>query len=810
MKALLQDAWRGLRARAGATLVAGTGLMLALAASVLVALLALALAAVDPHVPDPERVVVLDFRGNPPGKPGDWLTSSPVAFGPLLKERQVPLDLISRVASDGIDIRLDGRQQPALLLLVDPDAVPLLGLRSLAGNLRASLQQQDGIAISAGLLQKLWGELPPAQALGRSIVSRAGHFTVTAVLPDTDPRAPYFDANPMVGSAMAMVGFDSLGNGWSSENRQAIFMANGRVFARLRPGGRVDPIAGWMREAFKASPGYAALPADWKAGREAADFRALTLAQLPFEGEAGRTRSFLLAAMGAACALLLVMAAFNHMNLLASGLLRRQRETALRGSLGAGSAQLLGLWAAEALLLLACAAAAALPIAWWAAPAVANALGVPPALPVADPLPPVVVAGLLGCVALLLPLTLAAPAWMALRRAPAPALQGRTASEGPWGRRARQGLLTLQLSGALLLSALAGVLALQQHHLLQVDRGFKTENRYWLGMMMDPVHMLPLEGLVDALKHHPAVRHWAFSSGRPGADTRGQEELHVSASQQRRVLRVSRVSQGFFDTYGMALLAGAARRGEGEEAVVLDAKAARLLGFATPQAAVGAQLRGGGGFLQEGQTLRRVVAVVKDVKLESAREPALPQAFVIDDGPQWDLTVYGPDAAALRAALDEIWKAHGPPVPHEIRASRDLLAAAYGQEQVLAMLVLGVALLAVAVATAGAYALVADTLRRRRMELVLRRLHGAGPGAVAAQVMREFAAPLAVAAVLALPLAALLGREYLSGFVDRIDPLPGLGLPVAAAAGLTLVMVAVAAVRHVRQALLLRPVEALV
>lgn len=356
---------------------------------------------------------------------------------------------------------------------------------------------------------------------------------------------------------------------------------------------------------------------------------------------------------------------------------------------------------------------------------------------------------------------------------------------------------------------LAGVLVLQQRHLLQAERGFDTENRYWLGMMVDPERVPPLAGLIDALDRHPAVKHWAFSGDRPGADTRGRQELHVSATEHRQVLRVSRVSPGFFATYGIRLLVGAPRRGAGEESVVLDAKAARLLGFATPRAALGAQLRGGGGFLQEGQTLRRVVAVVNDVKMESAREPALPQAFVIDDTPQWDLTVYGPDAAALRSALDDIWKAHGPKLPHEIRASRTLLADTYRQERGLTILLVGLALLAVAVATAGAYALAADTVRRRRLELVLRRLHGAGPRAVVREVMREFAAPLAIAALAAVPLAVVLGRQYLSGFVDRVDPAYGLGVALVAATVLTLAMVILAVARHVRQALALQPVEAL-
>ena len=52
-------------------------------------------------------------------------------------------------------------------------------------------------------------------------------------------------------------------------------------------------------------------------------------------------------------------------------------------------------------------------------------------------------------------------------------------------------------------------------------------------------------------------------------------------------------------------------------------------------------------FVQEGTDLRRVVAVINDVKLESAREPALPQAFLLTDKPQWDLSIHGTDLATL-------------------------------------------------------------------------------------------------------------------------------------------------------------------
>jgi hypothetical protein len=289
----------------------------------------------------------------------------------------------------------------------------------------------------------------------------------------------------------------------------------------------------------------------------------------------------------------------------------------------------------------------------------------------------------------------------------------------------------------------------------------------------------------------------------------GQIEMNVSPSQHKAVLRLTTVSPGFFDTYGMTLLAGRPLTGSGEAHLVIDAKAARLLGFANPQAAIGTLLRGGGGFLQEGNELRRVVGVVNDVKLESARDPALPQAFLLSDKPQWDLTVHGPNLAALRQALEELWKAHGPPLVYDIQSVDDQRADAYRQEGQLTMMLAAVAMLAVGVAMVGAYALVADTLRRRRTELVLRRLHGAGNADIARATLAEFAAPLMIAVAIGVPIAAWLGGRYLKGFVDRVNMVEGVALPLLAAVALLVVITALAATRHVRGALALQPVEAL-
>ncbi len=805
MKALLHDAWTALRVRKASLFVAQGGLVLALTASLLVGLLATMLSAVDPELPEPERIVMLDFKGNPPGQPSDWFGASPLFFGPALQARGVPLDDLSRVQAFSVTLRTPSGPRLFNLALTDPALQRLMALRALHGDLASTLQRPDALAISTELVRRLWGDLAPERALGRSLTIREKSYLVTAVMPPFDARHP-LAGHELLGGTVSQV------NTASDEERDAIFLVNGRVFARLQAGVQAEQVGPWMREAFLAHPGYAKLPADWKAGREPAYFRAITLPQTRFEGGENQLRWVMLGALGAACALLVLMAGVNALNLQAAQLLQRQRETALRLSLGASRLHLLRLWATEQGLALLATGGLAWLLAWWAAPALTTALGLPPNAPLFDPLPWPLLIGLGGVLLALLVLTLSLPAWLALRQAPARALQGRTASEGPWGRRLRQTLLGLQLGGAVLLLALTGVLTLQHQHLQGLSHGYQLEGRLLLDVWARPDDAPRLQPLVQALIRDPQVQSWSYSSGVPGGGWNGTVEQFSRAAggPGQAVLRVTQVSSGFFQTYGMTLLAGDPRSAlRGEPPVVLDAHATRLLGFASPQAAVGALVLAGGEFMQAGKTAHRVVAVVADVKLESAREAAQPQAFVITDQAQPFLTLHGPDPVALQAAAERLWKQFDLPFFHILEEVAEQRRIAYQQEAHIAALLGVVALLSVVVAAVGAYALVADTLRRRRTELVLRRLHGADNRHIARAVLAEFVAPLLAALLCALPAAAVLGGLYLDGFVDRLPAARGLLPALGAAALVTTAVVALAALRHTRQAMALRPIEAL-
>jgi predicted lysophospholipase L1 biosynthesis ABC-type transport system permease subunit len=127
----------------------------------------------------------------------------------------------------------------------------------------------------------------------------------------------------------------------------------------------------------------------------------------------------------------------------------------------------------------------------------------------------------------------------------------------------------------------------------------------------------------------------------------------------------------------------------------------------------------------------------------------------------------------------------------------------------IAQLIAITAALALLLAAVGIYALAAYTLRLREREIVLRKLHGAGAGAVARLLVAEFAGVLAAACAVALPLAAWLSQRYLAGFVERAPVGPFSLWALLAAVALLAVVTALAVARHLRAALALRPLQAL-
>lgn len=811
-----RSAWRQLRAEPGPAALVIVGLALGLALALLTASFLQDVLRPDGELPEGDRLVSFEFRARGPGGiTTEWFDNVPTV--PLyagLRDAGAPVAEMSRLLFTQLPAQAVDAKQPRgarlSIALADADLQALFGLRPLAGDLTAALSTPEGIALTAQAAEKLFGT---AQALGRTFTvslpplpdgTPGGQFplTVKAVLPNPNPNGTLvFDALAGFNAPAAKV-YLKLSDNW--------YQTSGRLFARLQPGAapaQLTALAQRLAEQQPLPPGF---PMDFlKGGGPAAYLRALPVADIGLHGAGSPQRRLQLGGLAAAAAAVLALAVINFVNLWSVRTLRRQREIGLRKSLGAGGRQLAAQFFAEAAVVAVLAGALGLLLAWWGTPWAEALLRRRFHAPVVSAAMVALTAGLCAAIAALSALPLTS---IALRVRPAESLAGRSHSEGAASRWLRRFMTTLQFAAAALFAALALTVLWQARYAGSIPRGFDIDGRVAVDL---PWWSQPAQtaSLIEQVRRWPEVIAAAVADDVPGRDFsswygefRGPDGRSVS-------LRTGvDFTPGYLQVYGMRVIAGRLSADhvaeKAQRGLVLDRSAVRALGFASPEAAVGRTL-GTPANIDDGQPAT-IVAVIDDIRLEGPRSPPQPHAIrpVVERG-DGAISVHTRDPRATAPKLAALVRERFPDTLNEALPVRDMLLQKVADDARLGRLIGLAGLLALGLAAVGIYALAAYTLRRREREIVLRKLHGAGAGAVAGLLLREFAGVLAVACALALPVAAWLSQRYLADFVERAPVGPGSLWVLLASVALLALVTALAVARHLHAALALRPLQAL-
>ncbi|MDL5031469.1 ABC transporter permease [Pelomonas sp. APW6] len=785
------------------TLASLGGLALAVAACLLLATLILERLLPDATLQDPERIVLIDFKGNMPGRQEDWFLRTPFAFHGELKRAGAPLTDVGRYLEAERTLRRAGPSvedegRPVRTAALDAELASLFALQSLRGDARQALARPDQLVVTADVARRLFGRV---DVLGEALTLGTHTLHVGAVIRTPTARHPV--------QAEVLLNFDSPAAGLSEDLKTAWFWVSGQVWGRLAPGVSAAQAGAVAQGLLDHSPVIKELPPDWVAGgRKAGFMRALPLSERGFEGRLGQQQRQVLAALLGAGLLLGLLALVNAVNLGGVRMLQRQREIAIRQSLGAGPGGLLGLALAEAGLQALIAVGLGWLMAWLLAPWMAGQLELPQPDVLSGP-------GLLLCAGLFVLITLvvaAYPAWLCRRLRCAEALQGRLGGEGRSGRWLRRLFGALQFGCALLVVAMALLVWAQNRHVLARDLGYELPGLHALTLPAGTTRT-KLEAFQQALRALPGVRGSSWAQWIPGSGRMEQEAL-IERLERQVTLRRQIVDGDFLDLYRVRLLAGqVGRPSTAEPRLVIDADAARALGWTRPEEAVGQtvqdQLRG----LDQARKHSRIVAVVEHLALESTREPRLPQGFLLQDPPESGTPADGPGVLLLRsspafdaAQVHALWRRQFPSAPLRLERLEEALLEPYTQDLRLGHLVALCAGLALAIAGFGMYALAAHLVQRHAREIVLRKLHGASTWQSLRRLGRELALLLLAGALIGLPLSWLLGRIYLGGFADQA----ALGVwPQGIALGGLLAVALLASLRHGLKAVALRPIAVL-
>ena len=800
----LRVGWRQFVADPGYTAVVVGGLSVAIGACFLVAQIVFNEVLPDPEVPSPDSVVTMEFNGD------RWREQAPFVLAGALRQSGAPVSQVARsLDGDTQAVHAGARNVRLGFVFADPDLVDIFGLRATAGDLRAALRRPDAVALTEESARKLF---PDGDALGKTVVVHGHALSVVAVVP---ARPRLFQS-----SGEAFASFDSVIADVGTDMRTDWNWTRGNVFARVAPGATAADVGAAAQALFEKGPGYNAMARERKQQLKHDDLRATPLPRQYLHGAEGQDRLALLLGMAGGAALMLALAVANYVNLTSVRTLARAREIAVRKTLGANPWRLTAQFVLEATLTAALSAAIGLLLAWWLAPTIGSVLDLHLLRGMFAP-------GRLACL-LAGALALGAasglyPARIALGVNCVAALAGRSHTESLAGRAARRAMTGLQFAIALVIAGGAGAMLWQNHHVASLAPGIRTEGLLAVDIpnAFFAFDSVPATSVAfrEALSHEAGVQAMAWSMDVPGRSMdKTYETIGRAPGAKPLNANVMPVDADFFGVYGIPILAGrprasvaapaasAASAPPAERLIVVDAATTRILGFPTPQSAVDQLIMGGGDYTKLGDHPLRIVAVAADVRLEHAHEPVRPHVFAVKDRPQAVLTLQGSDMALLRDAVARVWPRFYPDDELDPTTIAEAIALPYLRGYRFTQVAVATTVIALLLSAFGVYALAAYTVRRSAREIVVRKLHGASRGRIARLVAREFVPLLAGAAVVGLPLAAWLGQAWLQNFTERSPTV----LWVLPAALLALVaMTALAALRHVRIAMAMRPATAL-
>ena len=716
------------------------------------------------------------------------------------------------------------------LRMVDGNLFEIMPVPFVRGTAATALPDTHSIALSESEAKRRFGS---ADVLGKTltIVDNTGNvdYRVTGVFKDW-PKNSSFSAQAVARFDLGVQFADRMDavTGWGNQQ--------GWNFVRLRSPDDAELIqsrmTAWEKRNIpdEVSEGRRDNPGDYQ------DFRLTNIRDLHL-GEAQRASMtpgndrMTVVTFAVIALLILGMACVNFTNLATARASQRAREVALRKVLGASRRQLIGQFLGESVLVTAVAMLVALAAVELLLPLFNGFLD-------ADIRLTYFGAGgvLLPAAALVLVVGLLAgvyPAFYLARFEPAKILKAnKSAADAQGSGRLRGALVVGQFAVSIGLIICTAVIYAQTVYARTADAGYRRDGLLQVGN-------LGFRGVdnrdgqvVEQIRRLPGVK----------AAARTQISVNPGGNSVTRILKLGSndgvdlgdysIEPDFFEAMGMRVVAGRgfsdaqgrddvttpapsepgyadaaralAQRGAN---VVLTEEAARRLGFASPQQAIGQQLRGGLLPNQFGLLQMTVVGVVADARFRSIRDPLQPILYTMRRNGFGDIMVrYDGDPAAVRQQVEAVWKRNVPQVPFDGRFADDIVRKQYDREEARATLFAGFAILAVVIGCLGLFGLAAFTAERRTKEIGIRKVLGARTRDIVRLLVWQFSRPVLLANLVAWPIAWWLMRDWLNGFDTRIalTPTPFL------AAGVLAVAIAVATVgAHAYRMARMSPVHAL-
>ena len=358
--------------------------------------------------------------------------------------------------------------------------------------------------------------------------------------------------------------------------------------------------------------------------------------------------------------------------------------------------------------------------------------------------------------------------------APTLILRGKIPTGSGWITRLKNSLVVFQFTISVIL--IIGTITIyrqvkfMQHH----DLGFNIEGLVVLDgpriLRADSYesYMNSLESFKNEIRSLSMVSSITSSSNVPGTEIKNSRVfgIPVEGRNTEKKIEMYYVDNQFFDTYGLTFTAGnnfgAAIREEANN-IILNESALPYFRFEDKEVTVGDILRGG-------NYVVTIKGIVNDFNQRSLKELPRPIGFLNQPANQYyTIKAEMTDISRLISDLEKIWISHYPGNPFHYFFLDDFYDEQYRAEQRFSGLFLVSSLLAIIIACLGLSGLSAYSITRRTKEIGIRKANGAGISRVMVLLNKDFVIWVAIAFIIACPVAWYAMNLWLRNFAYTTD-----------------------------------------
>ena len=691
-------------------------------------------------------------------------------FGPLLQNEFPDIEKVTRLLLIGnVPMRYEDKVfNEKDVFYADGNFFSLFDVPLLEGSPQTALSEPFSVLLTEEVAKKYFGDKDPMNKMIR--LNNQFNFKVTGIfrpLPDNAHLHPQMMLSFSTLKDSAIYGEHNLLTNWGNNAFYTYLL-----FPKNYPVKNIEAQFPAFLDKYMNEPGA---PASSKPSKytqlylqRLTDIHLHSHLDEEIEENSDSSRVYI---FGAIALFILLIACINYMNLSTARSALRAKEIGIRKTAGAIRSEIIFQFLSESVMITWMAILLAIALAWltlpWLDAVTGQTLSLKAILQWQILLPLALTPFVIGILSGLY------PALFMSSFQPAKVLKGMF-KVGGGNISFRKVLVVTQFSISIILIISTAIVFQQLHYVQQTALGFDKEHMVTLQYNngLDNTYEAFRNDLLQNSNIRDAARSSRIPSGRLLDEQGAAMEKGDSLQPVKANIKYLAADHEFIPAYGIPMAAGrnfSRAYATDTTSFILNAAATRSLELPTPQDAIGKSFSYGG-------VKGKVIGVMADFHFESMHQQIVPLILVMPPASQAgnsfnriSVKISGNNITAALSHLEKTWKKFLPQTPFEYTFLDERFDQLYRSEQRQGTLFTAFACIAIFIACLGLFGLSAFTITQRIKEIGVRKVLGASVGNIVGLLSKDFLKLVAIAAVIAFPVAWYAMHNWLQDFAYRVS-----------------------------------------